>query len=168
MAAAPRSDTLSGVMSFLSTLFLLAALAPSELPDGYQVCSASEGPEVGVGLLCDRALIALDAREIGVADKLSQTATELAPSHPGAWVVRAKVAQGARRVSEAREHFETAAGLEPDSAGLLIVMGDFEAEEGNVRGAAVLYERAAARDPSFPGLAERLDAVAEDPQANEI
>ncbi|MEO1658956.1 MAG: hypothetical protein AAFR65_14675, partial [Pseudomonadota bacterium] len=100
--------------------------------------------------------------------KLSRTATELAPSHPGAWVVRAKVAQGARRVSEAREHYETAAGLEPDNAGLLIAMGDFEAEEGNVRGAAVLYERAAGLDPSFPGLAERLDAVAEDPQANEI
>ncbi|MEM0929849.1 MAG: hypothetical protein AAGI89_11225 [Pseudomonadota bacterium] len=155
-------------MVFFLTLALLVAAAPLDVPEGYQACSAAEGPEVGVGILCDRALIALDAREIGVADKLSKTATELAPSHPGAWVVRAMVAQGARRISEAREHYETAAGLEPDNAGLLIAMGDFEAEEGNVRGAAVLYERAAGFDPSFPGLAERLDAVAEDPQANEI
>ncbi|MEM6913040.1 MAG: hypothetical protein AAF511_03580 [Pseudomonadota bacterium] len=150
------------------TLALLMATTPIDGDPGFEPCSANKGPVVGVGILCDRALMALEAREIGVADRLSQTATELAPSHPGAWVVRAKVAQRARRVAEARDHYETAAGLEPDNAGLLIAMGDFEAAEGNVRGAAVLYERAAGLDPMFPGLSERLDALGDDPQANEI
>lgn len=133
-----------------------------------QRCSAEHGPEVGLGILCDRVRVALEARELSVADDLSRTVVELAPNSAGAWVLRAEVAQRGRRVAEARQYYEKAAEADPASAAVLIAMGDFEAEEGNVRGAAVLYEKAAEIDPEFPGLDIRLDAVAEEPQADEI
>jgi len=155
----------------LAVLILLASAALSsqgDAPYSDETCSAQHGPEVGVGILCERALLALEARELSVAEDLAQTASNLAPSHPGVWIVRAEVAQRGRRVDEAREHFETAADLQPENPAILIAMGDFEAEEGNVRGAAILYEKAAELEPAFPGLAERLEAVLKDPQTNEI
>lgn len=141
---------------------------PAGEPFGLERCTASDGPEVGVGILCDRARIALEARELSVADDLSKAVISLAPNHPGAWILRAEVAQTGRRVDEARKHFEKAAELEADNPAILIAMGDFEAEEGNVRGAAVLYEQAFEIDPDFPGLATRLEALADDPASNEI
>ncbi len=135
---------------------------------GLERCSVEEGPEVGIGLLCERSRTALEERELSVAESLSQTAAKLAPSHPGVWLLRAEVAQTGRRVDEARRHFEKAAELEPENPAILVAMGDFEAEEGNVRGAAVLYEQAAALEIAFPGLAQRLEAVAAEPQASEI
>lgn len=152
--------------------FLLAlAAAPLTVPDepyGLERCSVDHGPEVGVGILCDRARVALEERELSVAQDLARTVTSLAPSHPGSWILMAEVARTGRRVDEARNHFEKAAELEPGNPAILIAMGDFEAAEGNVRGAAVLYEEAAGIDAEFPGLAERLDAVTDEPQSSEI
>ncbi|GGY42764.1 tetratricopeptide repeat protein [Parvularcula lutaonensis] len=149
-------------------VILFAAQAAVQEPYGLERCSAEDGPEVGVGILCDRARLALEARELSVADEISEIAARLAPSHPGVWVVRAEVAQNGRRVDEARRHYEKAAELEPSNPAILVEMGDFEAEEGNVRGAAVLYEKAAELDPGFPGLAERLEAIGDDPAPSEI
>ena len=153
----------------LSVLFLaLMIQVPAAPAWGKERCAADAGPEVGVGILCDRARIALESRELSVADSLSQTATKLAPSHPGVWIVRAEVARKGRRIDEARQHLEKAAELEPQNPAILVIMGDFEAEEGNVRGAAVLYEQAFELAPLFPGLADRLQAIGDDPVANEI
>ncbi|NNU15214.1 tetratricopeptide repeat protein [Parvularcula sp. ZS-1/3] len=150
-------------------ILLFSAVQAADLqPYGREVCSVETGPEVGVGILCERALVALEAREVSVARELSETASKLAPSHPGVWIVRAKVARSVRQLDEARKHFEKAASLEPDNPAILIAAGDFEAEEGNVRGAAGLYERAAVIDPSYPGLAARLEALGDDVKPNEI
>ncbi|MEM9810498.1 MAG: hypothetical protein AAF788_04660 [Pseudomonadota bacterium] len=156
------------MISFSFSLAAWAAFAQIAGSEAVQPCSASHGPEVGVGILCDRARIALDERELSVAADLAETASELAPSYPGTWILRAEVAQGSRLLNEARDHYETAMGLQPQSAGLLMAIGDFEAEEGNVRGAAVLYDRAAKIDPDFPGLRERIEAIPNGPEANEI
>jgi Tfp pilus assembly protein PilF len=153
----------------LFVLFFAVFAMPSLVSEpGSETCSVEAGPEVGVGLLCERALLAIDERELSVAEDLSATAAKLAPSYPGVWVVRAAVAQSGRRVQEARNHFEKASELDPGNAAILIMMGDFEAEEGNVRGAAVLYEQAGEIAPGFPGLAERLLAVSDEPKQSEI
>ncbi|NRA30712.1 MAG: tetratricopeptide repeat protein [Parvularculaceae bacterium] len=152
-----------------ASLFALAALAQSTPTFGGEVCSPSEGPEVGVGILCDRARIAIDARELTVARDLATTASDLAPSYPGVWIVRAEVERLGRRLDKARDLYEKAAALEPENPAILIMMGDFEAGEGNVRGAALLYERAFDIDANYPGLGERLDAVTDDaPSSSEI
>jgi Tfp pilus assembly protein PilF len=155
------------------TVFLIAFLAaqpPAEAARAYGLerCSATEGPEVGIGILCDRARSAVEQRELSVARQLVGTAAALAPSHPGVWIVRAEVARAARQIDDARGFFEKAAELEPDNPAILVEMGDFEASEGNVRGAAVLYEKAAELDPDLPGLAARLDALADAPSSSEI
>lgn len=154
----------------LSVVLLFAALLQAPEPPvwGQESCSAADGPEVGIGVLCDRARIALEARELSVAEDLSHAAAKLAPSHPGVWIVRSEVARKGRRVDEARAHLEKAAELEPGNPAILIIMGDFEAEEGNVRGAAVLYEQAADVEPNYPGLSQRLEAIGDDPTPNEI
>lgn len=149
-------------------LFALALQLPQSAAYGSERCSADDGPEVGIGILCDRARIAIESREISVAEDLSQAAAALAPSYPGVWVVRAEVAQMGRRLDEARAHYEKAASLDPGNAAILVATGDFEAAEGNVRGAAVLYERAAEIDPAFPGLAQRLEALGDEAKPNEI
>jgi len=152
-----------------ASLFALFALAQTTPSFGGEICSPSEGPEVGIGILCDRARTAIESRELSVARDLATTASDLAPSYPGVWIVRAEVERLGRRLDKARDLYEKAAALEPDNPAILIMMGDFEAGEGNVRGAAALYERAAGIDDVFPGLAERLDAVREDaPSASEI
>lgn len=151
-----------------TSIIALFLAAQTLAPFGGEVCSSEQGPEVGVGILCERALIAIDAKELSVARELANTASDLAPSYPGVWIVRAKVEQRGRRIDRARAHFEKAAELEPDNPAILIEMGDFEAAEGNVRGAAVLYERASTIDPNFPGLPERLEAVRDVPASSEI
>ncbi|MEM1409516.1 MAG: hypothetical protein AAGG79_02080 [Pseudomonadota bacterium] len=153
----------------LPILLFLAVLGAHLPAYGGERCSPKDGPEVGIGILCDRARTALEARELSVARDLAVTATDLAPSHPGVWVVRAEVEQFGRRLDLARQYYERAAELEPSNPALLVLMGDFEAQEGNVRGAAVLYEKAADIDVSYPGLSERLEAVASDaPASSEI
>ncbi|MEE4211914.1 MAG: tetratricopeptide repeat protein [Parvularcula sp.] len=155
--------------TFLLIAFL-AAQPQAEAAEAYGLerCAATEGPEVGVGILCDRARSAIDQRELSVARRLSDTAAALAPSHPGVWIVKAEVARASRQLNEARGHFEKAASLEPGNPAILVAMGDFEAAEGNVRGAAALYEQAAEIDVDLPGLAERLEAVSDLPAASEI
>ncbi|MEM9839399.1 MAG: tetratricopeptide repeat protein [Pseudomonadota bacterium] len=153
---------------FASSLIALLFAAQGMAPFGGEVCSSEQGPEVGVGILCERALVAIEAKELSVARDLANTASTLAPSYPGVWIVRAKVEQRGRRLDKARAHYERAAELEPENPAILIQMGDFEAEEGNVRGAAILYEKAADIDPNFPGLGERLDAVRDVPSSSEI
>ncbi|MCQ8185644.1 hypothetical protein [Parvularcula maris] len=153
----------------LAALFLTIVLSQSDLADVHNgQCSVEDGPEVGIGLLCERARIAIEARELSVAESLAAKASKLAPSYPGVWVVRAEVAQSGRRVDEARGFYEKASNLAPTNAAILVSMGDFEAEEGNVRGAAVLYEKAAEIAPDLPGLAERLEAVTDEPASSEI
>lgn len=152
----------------VTPLLILAAALAATAPFGGEECSPDAGPEIGVGILCDRARIAIEARELSVARDLASTASDLAPSYPGVWIVRAEVERFGRRIDLARQHFEKAAELEPENPAILIKMGDFEAKEGNVRGAAVLYEEAFGIDPEFPGLAERLNAVGDEPAASEI
>jgi Tfp pilus assembly protein PilF len=153
----------------LTALFLTILLSQSNISGGgSDRCSVEDGPEVGIGILCERARIAIEARELSVAESLALKASKLAPSYPGVWIVRAEVAQSGRRVDEARGFYEKASGLAPSNAAILVSMGDFEAEEGNVRGAAVLYEKAAEIAPDLPGLAERLEAVSDEPAASEI
>lgn len=151
-----------------AALFALVAASQAVAPVGGELCDTRHAPEVGVGILCERARIALEAKELSVARDLADVASNMAPSHPGVWIVRAEVEQLGRQIARARAHYEKAAELEPDNPAILIAMGDFEAEEGNVRGAALLYEKAAELDAGYPGLAERLEAISEAPAASEI
>ena len=125
-------------------------------------------PETGIGLLFDRAVIALNEREPGLALDLLSHLHGLAPSYAEGWVLAGHAHSAAGDTGAAARAYAEAVRLEPRHFTALARLGDLAVEAGDKRGALRRYREALLLNPHMTEVRARAEALRDEIGSREI
>ena len=125
-------------------------------------------PETGVSVLFDRAVLALNAEDPGLAVVLTHHVTGLAPSFAEGWVLAGHAYSAAGRNQDAARAYAEAVRLEPRHFMALARLGDLAVEAGDKHAALSRYRAALLLNPHLEGVRARADALRDEAARREI
>ena len=125
-------------------------------------------PETGVSVLFDRAVLALNARDPGLAIVLTGHVTGLAPSFAEGWVLAGHAYSAAGQNQDAARAYAEAVRLEPRHYTALARLGDLAVEAGDKPAALARYRAALLLNPHLKSVRVRADALRDEAARREI
>ena len=127
-----------------------------------------EAPETGVALLFDRAVVALNDRDPGLAVVLTGHVTGLAPSFAEGWMLAGHAYSAAGQPQDAARAYAEAVRLEPRHFDALARLGDLAMEAGDKPAALARYREALLINPHLEAVRARADALRDEAARREI
>ena len=125
-------------------------------------------PETGIGILFDRAVMALNAREPALALDLVSHVNGLAPSYAEGWVLAGHAHSAAGDSGAAARAYAEAVRLEPRHFTALTRLGDLAVEAGDKRGGLRRYREALLLNPHLDAVRARADGLRDEIGSREI
>lgn len=125
-------------------------------------------PELGVSILFDRAVLALNGRDPALAVVLTSHVTGLAPSFAEGWVLAGHAYTAAGEPQEAARAYAEAVRLEPRHFDALARLGDLAVEAGDKAAGLERYREALLLNPHLDAVRARADALRDEAARREI
>lgn len=113
-----------------------------------------------VDLLMQRAMAAIAAKDVALAQDLLDSIVALKPDYAEAWNQRAVLAFGKRDFDAAIEDVDVVLRLEPRHFGALVGLGTILGEYGHKARALEAYRRALALHPFLKDVPKKIDELA--------
>ena len=125
-------------------------------------------PETGIGILFDRAVVALNERDPAAALDLVSHVNGLAPSYAEGWVLAGHAHSAAGDTGAAARAYAEAVRLEPRHFTALARLGDLAVEANDKRGALRRYREALLLNPHMDEVRARAEALRDEIGSREI